>query len=135
MAETGHVEQSLVVECARVAGIADTNVIDVIMQDPRTGTIVLIMVETRRWEGSKTQLFELAEKIQTYVSFAVDGQLVEMHPEAKGKKVRFAVDFQNGGPDALTQRNLDSARVQLQKLGLDLDVGIKLPPASDAELP
>ena len=56
-------------------GIKDTATIDVIAQDPQPGVVVLVMREPRPWDGGERQLFELQEKINAYLSFALDGEM------------------------------------------------------------
>ena len=63
-------------------------VIDVIAQDPKTGEVVLVMNEPTEWNGSDNQLLALQERFNTYVSFLLDGEMAEAHPELAGKSVR-----------------------------------------------
>ena len=65
-----------------------TGVIDVIAHDPKTGEIVLVMNEPNEWSGSDEQLLELQERFNAYVSFLLDGEMVEAHPELVGKPAR-----------------------------------------------
>jgi hypothetical protein len=63
-------------------------VIDVIGLDPKTGEIVLLMNEPNEWDGSDEQLLALQERFNTYVSFLLDGEMAEAHPELAGKPAR-----------------------------------------------
>ena len=65
-----------------------TDVIDVIAQDAKTGEIVLIMNEPDEWNGSDEQLLALQERFNAYVSFLLDGEMAEAHPEFAGKPAR-----------------------------------------------
>jgi hypothetical protein len=65
-----------------------TGVIDVIAHDPKTGEAVLVMNEPNEWDGSDEQLFSLQERFNAYVSFLLDGELAEAHPELAGKPIR-----------------------------------------------
>jgi hypothetical protein len=65
-----------------------TGVIDVIGQDAKTGEIVLVMNEPNEWNGSDEQLLALQERFNAYVSFLLDGELAEAHPELIGKPAR-----------------------------------------------
>jgi len=65
-----------------------TGVIDVIAHDPKTGEAVLVMNEPKGWDGSDDQLFSLQERFNAYVSFLLDGELAEAHPELAGKPAR-----------------------------------------------
>ena len=65
-----------------------TGVIDVIANDPKTGEVVLVMNEPNEWDGSDEQLFALQERFNAYVSFLLDGEMAEAHPELAGKPAR-----------------------------------------------
>jgi Family of unknown function (DUF6572) len=63
-------------------------VIDVIAHDPKTGEVVLAMNEPNEWDGSDEQLLALQERFNAYVSFLLDGEMSEAHPELDGKPAR-----------------------------------------------
>jgi hypothetical protein len=65
-----------------------TGVIDVIAEDKKTGEVVLVMNETDDWDGSDEQLLALQERFNAYVSFLLDGEMAESHPELAGKPAR-----------------------------------------------
>src|SRR5438874_7684012 len=65
-----------------------TGVIDLIAQDPKTGEVVLVMSERGEWNGSDEQLLALQERFNAYVSFLLDGEMAEAHPEFAGKAAR-----------------------------------------------
>ena len=62
--------------------------VDVIGQDAKTGEIVLVMNESNEWDGSDEQLLALQERFNVYVSFLLDGEMAEAHPELAGKPAR-----------------------------------------------
>jgi len=64
------------------------SVIDVIAHDPKTGEVVLVMSEPNEWDDSDDQLLSLQERINAYVSFLLDGEMAEAHPELAGKPAR-----------------------------------------------
>ena len=64
------------------------SVIDVIAHDTKTGEIVLVMNEPSEWDGSDEQLLALQERFNAYVSFLLDGEMAEVHPELAGKPAR-----------------------------------------------
>src|SRR5438094_5661195 len=68
-----------------------TGVIDLIAQDPKTGEVVLVMDECEEWDGSDEQLLALQERFNAYVSFLLDGEMAESHPELAGKPARIEV--------------------------------------------
>jgi uncharacterized protein DUF6572 len=65
-----------------------TSVIDVIAHDPKTGEAVLVMNEPNEWDGSDDQLLSLQDRFNTYVSFLLDGEMAEAHPELVDKPTR-----------------------------------------------
>jgi len=65
-----------------------TGIVDVIAEDKRTGEVVLVMNEPNEWVGSDEQLLALQERFNSYVSFLLDGEMAETHPEFAGKPAR-----------------------------------------------
>ena len=63
-------------------------VIDVIGQDSKTGEVVLVMNEPEPWDDSDERLLALQERFNAYVSFLLDGEMAEAHPELAGKPAR-----------------------------------------------
>src|SRR5438876_11893502 len=63
-------------------------VIDLIAHDPKTDEAVLVMNEPNEWDGSDEQLLALQERFNAYVSFLLDGEMAEAHPELTGKPTR-----------------------------------------------
>src|SRR5438874_6452949 len=62
--------------------------IDVIAHDAKTNEVVLVMNEPNEWNGSDEQLLALQERFNAYVSFLLDGEMAEAHPEFAGKAAR-----------------------------------------------
>ena len=63
-------------------------VIDVIATDTKTGEVVLVMNEPDEWDGSDERLLLLQERFNAYVSFLLDGEMAETHPEFADKPAR-----------------------------------------------
>lgn len=100
--------------------VEDSEVIDLIGHD-RNGTVVLIMVEGREWDGSKERLLELQDKLNAYAAFALDGELIERHPEFVGKAVRIELRCATL-PDQTTAEFIRNAAKLLEDVGLTLKV-------------
>ena len=66
-------------------------VIDVIAHEAKTGEVILVMNESQSWDGSDEQLLALQERFNAYVSFLLDGEMAESHPELAGKRTRIEV--------------------------------------------
>jgi hypothetical protein len=64
------------------------DVIDVIGHDAKTDEVVLVMSEPGEWDESDEQVFALQERFNAYVSFLLDGEMAETHPELAGKPAR-----------------------------------------------
>ncbi|MDQ3545223.1 MAG: hypothetical protein M3429_01690 [Verrucomicrobiota bacterium] len=62
--------------------------IDFFAHDTKRDEVLLAMYETRPWENSDLQLFQVQEKFNAYVSFLLDGELSDAHPELTGKNAR-----------------------------------------------
>ena len=69
-------------------GMTRADVIDFFAYDPKRDQVVLAMYESRPWEDSDLQLFQVQEKFNAYVSFLLDGELADAHPELAGKNAR-----------------------------------------------
>ena len=69
--------------------VQDTSVIDLVVHDPKTDSVILCMVEVREWGDRGALLPELQQKLSTYLTYALDGQLVSDYPAMVGKPIRF----------------------------------------------
>jgi hypothetical protein len=69
-------------------GIVNPAVIDLFGVDQKTGEVLLVMNEPRPWDGGHEQLHEMQEKFNAYVSFILDGEMTEAHPELVGRTAR-----------------------------------------------
>jgi hypothetical protein len=69
--------------------VQDTKVIDIVVHDPKTDSVVLCMVEVRDWGDAGALLPDIQAKFGTYLTYALDGQLREDYPAMTGKPIRF----------------------------------------------
>ena len=69
-------------------GIERADIIDFFAHDTRRDEVLLVMFESRRWKNSDRQLFQLQEKFNAYVSFLLDGEMNDAHPELAGKNAK-----------------------------------------------
>ena len=76
-------------------GIANPAVIDLFGVDQKTGEVLLVMNESRPWDGGHEQLHEMQEKFNAYASFILDGEMTEAHPELVGRKARIELRCQH----------------------------------------
>jgi len=68
-------------------GLENPGVLDAFAHDTRADKLVLAMYENRPWEGDEAQLHQLQEKLNAYLSFVLDGEMVEAFPQFVGKPV------------------------------------------------
>lgn len=104
-------------------GVEHAHVIDVIGEDDRTGQAVLIMLEPRPWDGTEQRLFQLQEKINAYLSFALDGEMAAEYPALAAKPLRLQVDCVEM-PDETVVDFLSVVREQIGFQGIDLEVRV-----------
>src|SRR6266704_793980 len=100
------------------------DVIDVIASDPKTGEVVLVMNEPNDWNGSDEQLLALQERFNAYVSFLLDGEMTEAHPELAGKPTRIELRCAHM-PDARALELLGHIHDQLAFQDIRLEVAVK----------
>ncbi len=99
-------------------------VIDVIAHDTKTDSILLVMNEPGEWDGSDERLLELQERFNAYVSFLLDGELVQTHPELAGKRARIEVRCEQM-PDARALELLGLIHDQLGFQEIKMEVVMK----------
>jgi hypothetical protein len=82
------------------------------------------MVETRPWDGSDARLFQLQEKVNTYLAFALDGEMHEAYPDFVNKPLRLELRCV-APPDTATLHLLELVRVQIAFQGIQLEVRVE----------
>ena len=92
-------------------------------EDPASGEVVLAMEESRPWDGSELRLFQLQEKFNTYLAFALDGELRDAYPGLVDRPIRLRLDT-NATPDPVTMRFLEVIRQQVGFQGIGLEVRV-----------
>jgi hypothetical protein len=99
-------------------------VIDMIAHDQKTDQAVLVMNESEPWNPSDDRLFQLQERFNTYVSFLLDGEFAEWHPELAQKRARIDVCCAHM-PDGAAIDLLAQIRDQLAHQEIDVQVIVK----------
>ena len=84
-------------------GVYNPKVVDLISHDRERDEIVLLMLEQRVWGAADGQLRQLEEKFNRYLSFVLDGFLVEQFPQYKDLPVCFRLDCALAPGDAERQ--------------------------------
>ncbi len=70
--------------------VEDVNKIDAISIDPN-GNIVLSISDHLEWDNNNQHLLILQKKINCYLGAIETGEINEVYPDAKGKKVTIAI--------------------------------------------
>ena len=104
-------------------GVEHAHVIDVIAYDGPRDEVALIMLEPRPWDGSELRLFQLQEKINAYLSFALDGEMAEAYPQFAPKSVRLQLDCA-AMPGGDVVQFLGRVREQIAFQGMNLEVRV-----------
>lgn len=103
---------------------ARVSVIDVIGHDANTGEVVLVMNQPNELGNSEDELFLLQERFNAYVSFLLDGEMVEAHPDVAGKKTRIELRCA-GMPGARALELLGQIHDQLAFQEIRLEVVVR----------
>ena len=100
--------------------VEDADTVDLVAEDADHRQVALIMVEPRPWEGSEEQVDQLLAKLNRYVAFALEGELLEKLPEVAGKSLRVQLDCASAPPDEL----LDTLRAGLEQHNIGFTVNV-----------
>src|SRR5437762_4364046 len=111
-------------------------VIDMIGHDAKTNEVVLVMNEPNDWDSSDEQLLALQERFNAYVSFLLDGEMAEAHPELAGKRARIELRCAHM-PEARTLELLGLIHDHLafQELGLEVVISEQTGCHEDCDCP
>lgn len=82
-------------------GIEHAGVIDFLGFDSKASEVLLVMVERRPWHDVDAQLFQVQEKLNAYLSFALDGEMFEAYPQFRGKSLRIRLECAEPPVDAM----------------------------------
>lgn len=63
--------------------------IDLVGLDRQRDRVILSIVETRPWNDDDRTLFDLQEKLNTYIGYVEQGRLVADYPQTRGRTVEF----------------------------------------------
>ncbi len=109
-------------EAAVANGVQNPAVLDALGVDPATGEFVLVMFEPRPWNGGDSQLIQLQEKLNAYMSFVLDGEMEEQLPQAAGKKLRITLACAEEPPTPVTDLLLRvREQISLQGIGFSVE--------------
>ena len=66
-------------------GVSNPRVVDLVGLDRETGEVMLLMLEERPWGSDPAQLRQLEAKLNSYLSYVLDGFLAEQYPQYAGR--------------------------------------------------
>jgi hypothetical protein len=102
-----------------------SSIIDIVGYDPKTDEVVLVMKDAGEWDGLDDRLHELQERFNACVSFLLDGELVEAHPDLAGKPARIELRCEQM-PDARALELLGMIHDQLAFQEIKMEVVVKM---------
>lgn len=98
--------------------VHDPSVIDFVTYHPEKDRVMLVMAEDREWGDKGALLPELQAKLNTYLDYALDGQLACDYPAYAQKPIRIELRTQYP-PSKREQEFLDLvAKEALQPRGI-----------------
>jgi hypothetical protein len=104
-------------------GLEHTGVIDFIGFDAPSGEVLAVMVEKRPWTNPELQLFQLQEKLNAYLSFILDGEMLEAYPQFSDKPVRLRLECATApGPEYLHFLQIVRDQIALQDIAFEVSV-------------
>ncbi|HEY3357890.1 MAG TPA: DUF6572 domain-containing protein [Polyangia bacterium] len=105
------------------AGVQNPKMIDLVTSKS-DGTSVLLMIEERPWDGSDERLDQLQAKVNSYVSYALDGYLENQFPETAGMPFELRLDCASE-PDQRSEEFIRRLNQALAKYGTRLEVAVR----------
>ncbi len=116
---------------SRPGGLANPAVLDALAEDRVTGEVVLVMFEERPWNLGDEQLVQLQEKLNAYLSFALDGELEEQLPQFAGRPIRVQLNCAQPPPPNVVEL-LSKVREQVSFQGINFVVEGVAPAAAES---
>lgn len=103
------------------AGLSSPGVLDALVYDHSADRVILAMFERRPWDLGTEQLWQLQEKLNAYVSFVLDGEMAELHPELAAKPICLQLrTLHQPSPEALHFLEQAGRQLALQDIALEV---------------
>jgi hypothetical protein len=102
------------------------NIIDALGIEEASGRVLLVIRHDAPWDGSAGQLYLLQEKLNAYLSFALDGEMAGAYPDFTRSPIGLRIDCATP-PDPATRHLLGHVRRQLQFQDIGLEVRVAQP--------
>lgn len=68
-------------------GLENAAIVDAMGSETSTGFVVLTIVDSWDWNDERAYLLALQAKLNSYLDFIEEGQMVESFPDAAGRKI------------------------------------------------
>jgi hypothetical protein len=101
-------------------GLQHPDIIDEVAHQAKDDSVVLTIREDTPWDGSDERIVALRSKINTYVAFAVQGQLAKDYPDLAGKPIVICLRCIQHRPDEKAMRFLDEANAKVARHGVQI---------------
>ena len=92
--------------------------------DEASGRLILVIRHDEAWDGTAEQLYLLQEKLNAYLSFALDGEMAEANPEFAHRPLGLVIDSALS-PDPRTLHLLGHVRRQIAFQDITLEVRVR----------
>ena len=90
---------------------------DLLTFNKKDNEFVFHIIEPRAWTDLSTQLAQLRQKVQSYLTYVIDGELVHDYPESIGRGISFRLDCNQPLRDQ-ANRFVDKTAHTLDELGI-----------------
>jgi hypothetical protein len=100
------------------------NIVDAMGLDEASGRLILVIRHDGAWDGSSGQLYLLQEKLNAYLSYALDGEMAETTPEFANRPLGLLIDSALS-PDPRTLHLLAHVRRQIAFQDITLEVRVR----------
>ena len=99
--------------------LSQTDVVDLVTRDNGTGTYQLILVVERgEWTLPNVNHL-LQEKTNAYLIYAIDGQMFDDYPDAKGVRVEVIIQYLEPPPPSI-DIFIDRLKLAVQREGVNI---------------
>jgi hypothetical protein len=120
-------------------GLEHAGVIDFLGFDAKSSQVLMIMAEHRPWRDVEEQLFQLQEKLNAYLSFALDGEMVDEYPQFVGRPLKIRLECLETPPNEMLgflqhvyeQTGLQGIAFEVEVTGSACDCGKPLSQCGD----
>ena len=99
-------------------------VIDFLKFDAQAGRVHLVLFERKPWDLNSEQPFLLQEKLNAYLSFVLDGEMLEVYPAFQGKPICICLECAEAPPNELLPF-LQLVRDQCDLQGIEFVVEVR----------